>query len=220
MKKEFPISFRLNENIVNKIHEMKKEHDWKNDSEAGRNILEVGIEYLMAVKEFQDNPQSEVEINEKMSKLLEGLAVEDKIKSILKNIDHDIVKTIFRLSYLEDKDREKEARIKAQQLEEAEKEARRQQREAEQQAKKEAETLKKWGTTWLVLPNGKGIEIKCRHNLEGKIVDVNDNRIDWSQVNGKEDIPEGVEFMRYLAEGEADMVRPRTDNSGITRLHK
>jgi len=219
LKKEFPFSFRLDENIVNKIHEMKKEYDWKNDSEAGRNILEVGIEYLIMAKEFEKNPQSEVEINEKMSKLLQSLAVEDKIESILKNFDPNIVKTIFRLSYLEDKEREKEARIKAQQLEEAEKEVRRQQREAEEQAEKEAEALKTWHTVWRALHNGKGFELKCRNNLEGKTVDVNDNPVDWSQVNDQKDIPEGVEFVRYLSEGEIDMIKPRTDNSTTTRFH-
>jgi hypothetical protein len=216
VKKEYPISFRLDENIVNKIHEIKTEYDWKSDSEAGRNILEVGIEYLIMAREFEKNPESEVEINEKMSKLLQSLAVEDKIKSILKDFDPNIVKTIFRLSYLEDKEREKEAMIKAQQLEEAEKEVRRQQREAEKQAEKEAEALKEWNTTWFVSPNGKGFEIKCRHNLEGKIVDVNDNPVDWLQVNDQKDIPEGVEFLRYLNEGEIDMITPRDDNSNTT----
>jgi hypothetical protein len=206
VKKEFPFSFRLDEKTFDRIKEVKKEYEWNNDSEAGRNILEVGLEYLIRAKEFQKNPQSEVEINEKMLKQLQSLAVEDKIKSILKDFDPDIVQSIFRLSYLEDKERENENRIKAQQLEEAEKEARRLQREAEEQAEKEAEALKRWNKQWRMLPSGKGIEINCRKNLEGKTVDIDDNVVDWSQIKDHNDIPEGIEFIRYLDVNEISLI--------------
>lgn len=206
LKKEFPFSFRLDEKTFDKIQEVKKEYEWNNDSEAGRNILEVGLEYLIRAKEFQKNPQSEVEINEKLLKLLQSLAAENKIETILKDIDPDIVKTVFRLSYLEDKERENENRVKAQQLEEAENEARIRQKEAEEQAKKEAEALKIWGKLWRMLPSGKGIEINCRNNLEGKTVDVNDNVVDWSQIKDHNDIPEGIEFIRYLDENEINVI--------------
>ena len=206
MKKEFPFSFRLDEKTFDRIQEVKKEYEWNNDSEAGRNILEAGLEYLIRAKEFQKNPQSEVEINEKMLKLLQSLTVENKIESILKNFDQDIIQTIFRRSYLENKERENENRIKAEQLEEAKREAIKQQKEVEEQAKKEAEALKIWGKLWRMLPSGKGIEINCRNNLERKTVDIDDNVVDWSQINDHNDIPEGIEFIRYLDENEISII--------------
>lgn len=206
MKKEFPFSFRLDEKTFDRIQEVKKEYEWNNDSEAGRNILEAGLEYLIRAKEFQKNPQSEVEINEKMLKLLQSLTVENKIESILKNFDQDIIQTIFRRSYLENKERENENRIKAEQLEEAKREAIKQQKEVEEQAKKEAEALKIWGKLWRMLPSGKGIEINCRNNLERKTVDIDDNVVDWSQINDQNDIPEGIEFIRYLDENEISII--------------
>jgi len=206
VKKEFPFSFRLDEKTFDRIQEVKKEYEWNNDSEAGRNILEAGLEYLIRAKEFQKNPQSEVEINEKMLKLLQSLTVENKIESILKNFDQDIIQTIFRRSYLENKERENENRIKAEQLEEAKREAIKQQKEVEEQAKKEAEALKIWGKLWRMLPSGKGIEINCRNNLERKTVDIDDNVVDWSQINDQNDIPEGIEFIRYLDENEISII--------------
>ena len=206
MKKEFPFSFRLDEKTFDRIQEVKKEYEWNNDSEAGRNILEAGLEYLIRAKEFQKNPQSEVEINEKMLELLQSLTVENKIESILKNFDQDIIQTIFRRSYLENKERENENRIKAEQLEEAKREAIKQQKEVEEQAKKEAEALKIWGKLWRMLPSGKGIEINCRNNLERKTVDIDDNVVDWSQINDQNDIPEGIEFIRYLDENEISII--------------
>lgn len=203
MKKEFPFSFRLDEKTFDRIQEVKKEYEWNNDSEAGRNILEVGLEYLIMAKEFQKNPELEVEINEKMLKLLQSLAVENKIESILKNFDQDIIQIIFRLSYLENKERENENKIKAQQLEEAENEARKRQKEAEEQA----EELKKWHEVWRVLPSsGKGIIIKCRMNQEHKTVDIDDNVVDWSQINDHNDLPKGIEFIRYLEQSEVDFI--------------
>jgi superfamily II DNA helicase RecQ len=206
VKKEFPFSFRLDEKTFDRIQEVKKEYEWNNDSEAGRNILEAGLEYLIRAKEFQKNPQSEVEINEKMLKLLQSLTVENKIESILKNFDQDIIQTIFRRSYLENKERENENRIKAEQLEEAKREAIKQQKEVEEQAKKEAEALKIWGKLWRMLPSGKGIEINCRSNLERKTVDIDDNVVDWSQINDQNDIPEGIEFIRYLDVNEISLI--------------
>jgi hypothetical protein len=206
VKKEFPFSFRLDEKTFDRIQEVKKEYEWNNDSEAGRNILEAGLEYLIRAKEFQKNPQSEVEINEKMLKLLQSLTVENKIESILKNFDQDIIQTIFRRSYLENKERENENRIKAEQLEEAKREAIKQQKEVEEQAKKEAEALKIWGKLWRMLPSRKGIEINCRNNLERKTVDIDDNVVDWSQINDQNDIPEGIEFIRYLDENEISII--------------
>jgi hypothetical protein len=206
LKKEFPFSFRLDEKTFDRIQEVKKEYEWNNDSEAGRNILEAGLEYLIRAKEFQKNPQSEVEINEKMLKLLQSLTVENKIESILKNFDQDIIQTIFRRSYLENKERENENRIKAEQLEEAKREAIKQQKEVEEQAKKEAEALKIWGKLWRMLPSGKGIEINCRSNLERKTVDIDDNVVDWSQINDQNDIPEGIEFIRYLDVNEISLI--------------
>ena len=176
MKKEFPWSFRLDQKTADRIQEVKKEYEWITDSEAGRNILEVGLEYLLRVKEYQKNPESQVEINEKMLKLLQSLAEENKIESILKDFDQETVRTIFRLSYLEDKEREKEKERKARELEQAKREAERKEKE-EQEFKKYLEEPHK---ITLILDSGRGIVVKCKQNSHGKPLDIDGNEIDWS----------------------------------------
>ena len=202
MKKEYPWSFRIDEKTHQKIAKIKEDYQWETDSQAGRNILEAGIHYLINVKEFEENPESEVEINQKMSELLENLSVENNIKKILKDFDQNKLKTILRLAYLESKEREREERIREEQIKEAKREAARLELE-EQEIQKE---LEKTHRIIFRLKNGKGMEILCKKDRDNNIIDKDGNIVLLKNIETKEQLPPGIEFVRYYDEEEISFI--------------
>jgi len=202
MKKEYPWSFRIDEPTHQKIAKIKEDYQWETDSQVGRNILAVGIHYLINVKEFEENPESEVEINQKMLELLENLSVENNIKKILKDFDQNKLKTVLRLTYLESKEREREERIREEEIKNAEREAVRLELE-EQMIQKE---LEKTHRIIFRLKNGKGMEILSKRDRDNKAIDKDGNIVDLNDIETKEQLPPGIEFVRYYDEDEISFI--------------
>ncbi len=188
MKKEFPFSIRVDQDIFEGIEWTKKEHGWKKDSEAGRNILSLGIYYLKKAKEISENPKLSIEINQKMQDFMSSLYAKETIKDILKTFDDETIETIFSYSYLEDEQRKLEKEKELQQ--------RIRIKNIAKNLEEEEELRKTTQHTLIIhLDNGKWVEIKCFKNIDNDLADANGNKLQKDIFLEPVNLPEGVEFL-------------------------
>ena len=198
MKKEFPFSIRVDQEIFDGIEWAKKEKDWNNDSQAGRNILALGIHFLKKSKEVTENPKLVDEINQKMKDFMSTLSSRETIKDVLKTFDDEEIETIFSYSYLEDKQRKLEKEKELKERETAEEIA----RKREEDAKFRKITQYKMA---IKLKEDRWIRIKCFKDINGHPADTNGDEIPDSAYDDLTNLPPGVEYLEEVDQDEYSM---------------
>ena len=199
MKKEYPFSTRIDQEIAQGIEWAKKEYGWKNDSETGRNILALGIDYLQKAKEIKETPELASTINQKMADYISKLYTENETEKILPGLSDEELNIVFRGTYIEDQKRQLEKIRNENELKNARRKAEREQQEEERRkTERHIIVVKK--------DNGKMFRISCHLDANNKPADVNGNTVP-PEIFDKEpmDLPEGIEYIGEVSPEECLM---------------